>query len=579
VEPTPPQRRDRPAFWALALLLVAGGVEAGCRLIERIENAAARGKNPYVEAVNPVPAYQVVEQGGRRMVQRSGFLPLMVDNQRPFPLERPAGGLRVFVLGGSAAAGWPYQLGDTNLSALLERKLRLLYPGRSVEVVNMAAGTFGSHRVALILEEVLHYNPDLIFLYNGNNEFLENLVFRPRTPPAPLDRSAAARLAYRVAVSLTTPLPRFDVKNYGFDDQLSNHLSFAFAQASRYREDPRQFELLLEHYRFNMEGMVARAGAAKVPLFLLTCPVNLKDWSPNVSRHRKDLGPAERGRFTALFREGYLAGERGDFAGAVAPLRAALAIDDEHAETHFLLAQALRRTGRLTEAREGYLRALERDAFPFRELPEFQAILREVARRRGAPLVDVIPALDAAAGDGIPGLDVFTDYVHLREQSQEIVAHEMLRALSAQGLLPGISAAAVEGTRLTILRTFVPGREVYAVDATYNLSMLMHQYDRLDALYQEAIETFTRAPREDPSLAARCQERLSTYHQLHAAVTAYRKLVRAEKLGLLEATYTPAQAQAVYDLYAETIHWWSAGSLSKEEFQRRIPAGPRTPGD
>jgi hypothetical protein len=213
----------------------------------------------------------VVEQGGVKVVQRTGHHPLMAP-QRPFPLERPEGGLRVFVLGGSAAAGWPYQLGDTNLSALLERKLRLLQPGRSVEVFNMAAGTYGSHRVKLILEEVLGYHPDLVVLYNGNNEFLENLVFRPRTPPAPWDRSAAARLAYRVYGTLSTPLPRFDVKNYDLNDQVSNHLSFAFAQASRYREDQRQFQSLLEHYRFNLESMVASAAESGVPLLLVTSP-------------------------------------------------------------------------------------------------------------------------------------------------------------------------------------------------------------------------------------------------------------------------------------------------------------------
>src|SRR5512137_2319142 len=198
--PTPAPAR--PAFWALAALLVAAGVELGCRVIERVENAAARRRNPYVEAINPAPAFTVVEQGGRKLVLRSGFHPLMAPTA-PFLLERPAGGLRIFILGGSAAAGWPYHLGDTSISALLKRTLQQLYPDRSIEVLNMAAGTYASHRVKLLFEEVLHYQPDAILLYNGNNELLEDFVFRPRNPPAPWDRVATARLAYRVYVSLT----------------------------------------------------------------------------------------------------------------------------------------------------------------------------------------------------------------------------------------------------------------------------------------------------------------------------------------------------------------------------------------
>lgn len=570
---TPTRRRT---FWVLTALILATGVELGARLIERLDNAAARRKNPHVEPLNPVPAFEVVELAGVTMVQRTGFQPLM-STPAPFPLERPPGGLRVFVLGGSAAAGWPYHLGETNLSALLRRKLERLYPARSIEVVNMAAGTYASHRVKLVLEEVIRFQPDAIFLYNGNNELLENLVFRPRTPPSPFDRSAAARLTYRAVVALTTPLPRFDVKNFDLNAQVSNRLSFAFAQASRYREDPRQFELLLEHYRFNIESMIATARAANVPLFLVTCPVNLREWTPNVSRHRKDLAPAEKDRFTALFREGLLALERGEPAAAAAPLAGALAIDDEYAEAHFRLGEALRRVGRRDEAKREFVRALERDGFPFRELPEFQAILARVAADRGAPLVDILPPLEAASVDGIPGYDVFTDYVHLSEGGQEIAAHELLRALAAAGLLPGVSRERVEQTRIPIAPDFHPERDVFVADVTYTTAMLQHQHDRLDALYDRAIEVFTRAPREDPSLAAHCRERLRTFKAVHAVALAYRGLVRAEKLGLLHQTYTPEQAQRIYDEYTRTIRWWTASSLSDEEFQRRIPWA-RRPG-
>jgi tetratricopeptide (TPR) repeat protein len=574
VTPAPSARRERPVFWLLTLLLVLGGVELGARLIEQVENAAARRKNPYVEAVNPVPAFEVVTLGGREMVHRSGFHPLMRSDLDPFPLQRPVGGLRIFVLGGSAAAGWPYQLGDTNISALLDRKLRRLYPGRQVEVINMAAGTYGSHRVGLILEEVVRYNPDAIFLYNGNNEFLENLVFRPQAPPAPFHRSATARITYQIYTSLTAPKPRFDVKNYNLDNQVWNQLSFAFSRTSRYREDPRQFEALLDHYRFNVEAAASAASEARVPLFLVTCPVNLKDWRPNVSRHRPGLPADALARFTDAFRAGYLAVEQGDFAAALAPLRSAVAQDDEHAEAHFLLATALRRSGQPAEARAEYVRALERDAFPFRELPEFQAILREVAGRRGVPLVDIVPSLNAAAGDGIPGFDTFIDYVHLTEQAQERVAHELLLALRARGLLPGVTTDQVEATRLTVVHQFWARRDLFAVDVNYAMAMIMHQHDRLDALYAEAMATFERAAREDPSLATEVADRAGLMRRLQAVVVPYRELKRAEKLGLLRERYTPEQAQAIDGRYREMIYQGRGSTLSRQEFLEKFPAAP-----
>ncbi len=566
---TPTDRR-RPFFWFLTFLIVVAGIELGARIIERVENAVARHKNPFVESVNPVPAFKIADLNGTKYVVRSGFHPLMNPELRPFPLERPEGGLRIFVLGGSAAAGWPYHAGDTNISALLERKLRTLYPGRPIEVINAAAGTYASHRVKLILEEVLRYNPDVIFLYNGNNEFLESLVYRPRSPQAPWDCSATARLLYRI----TVPLPRIDVKNFDISAQIPNTLSFAFSKASLYREDPRQFQMLLEHYLFNLDEMAAAAGEAKVPLFLLTCPVNLKDWVPNVSRHRKDLTSAEKARWTVLFRDGYLAVERGAYDAAIAPLRAAIALDDEYAEAHYRLAEALRRTGKRIEAKAEYLLALQRDAFPFRELPEFQDILREVASRREVPLVDIVAPLEAVAGDGIIGLDVLIDYVHLSERSQEIVAQEMLSALQRYGLLQGIFAADVERARIAIPTNFWALRDVMAADLNYNMAMIMHQYERLDALYEKALETFSRAAKEDPTIAMECQGRIALFREIHPIVRAYRDLLRADKLGLREETYTPEEAQRIFTAYREMIYQVKTPSLSWEEFTRKVPEVP-----
>jgi hypothetical protein len=187
------------------------------------------------------------------------------------------------------------------------------------------------------------------------------------------------------------------------------------------------------------------------------------------------------------------------------------------------------------------------------------------------PLVDIIPPLEAVSGDGIPGYDVFTDYVHLTEQGQEIVAQEMLRGLKARGFLPEVTGEAVEKARIAIEPRFWPEREVYVADVNYTTAMLQHQYDRLDVLYMRAVDVFTRAPKEDPSLGERCLERLHTYKAVHAPTVAYRALLRAEKLGQLYQQFTPEQAQEIHDRYVKTIRWWTAESLTDEEFQRRVP--------
>lgn len=562
------------AFSSLTILLVITITEITAYFAENFENKTARKKNPFVESINPVPTFDIKDVGGVKLVVRSGFHPLMNTNIKPFFLEHPKNTLRIFVLGGSAAAGWPYHAGDTNLSALLERKLKKLYPNKTIEVINAAAGTYASHRVKFIFDEILHYNPDIIFLYNGNNEFLENLVYRPQRPPAPWDKSAAIRFTYRAAASLFFPKPQIDVKNYDVSKQEQNSLSFAFSKTSLYRQDQRQFQALLDHYRFNMEEMVKSAKQANIPLFLVTCPVNLKDWVPNVSQHRKDLTPDEKNKWTVFFRDGYLAVEQGNYLKAVEPLRSALLIDDEYAEAHFRLGDALRHTGSLAEAKREYILALQRDAYPFRELPEFQNILHEIATQQKTPVIDIIAPLEAAANDGIIGLDILTDYVHLTEQSQEIVAHEMLKGLFKQGLLPQLSATEIEGTRIKISPDFMAARDVMAADLNYNMAMIMHQYERIDALYEKAIYTFKRAANEDQKIAQDCKYRAISFSTIHPVVQKYRDLLRADKLGMREKLYTSSEAQRIFTEYTEMIRITKTPGLPKDEFVRKIPATP-----
>lgn len=568
---TPPVPRTSKQLlnWFLMALIIVGGIELGSIAIEYLENIIARKKNPYVEAINPVPAFEIKDIGGIKCVVRSGNHPLMNPELRPFTLERPKNGLRFFIVGGSAAAGWPYHIGNTNISALLERKLRLLFPGRQVEVINAAAGTYASHRVELILEEVVHYNPTAVIVYNGNNEFLESLVYRPMTPPEPWDRSATLRLAYRIFL----PKPKIDVKNFSINAQVPNTLAFAFSRASLYRDDPRQFDLLLKHYRYNIDDMIKAGDLTHVPLLFTTCPVNLKNWTPNVSRHRKGLTPEEKQKWRTLYREGELAIENKQYNTAIAPLRSALSIDDEYAETHYHLAEALRNTGKYTEAKQEYILALERDAFPFRELPEFQAILREETAKRHIPLIDIIPPLESHTLDGILGLDALVDYVHLTEQSQEIVAHQIVTALFKQGIIQGVSEAEIAKTKIPITNKFYALRDVAAADLNYNMAMVMHQYERIDQLYNEAIATFTRAAKEAPEMAVECQNRILLFKEIQPIVRAYRDLLHDEKFGYLDK-YPAGEVDRIYNMYAEMIRQTKTPGITVEEFKKQIPHQP-----
>ncbi len=77
------------------------------------------------------------------------------------------GARRVFLFGGSNAARTPATIVQQALNA------ELAASGERFEVFNFGRSGYGSARVAILLEQALELEPDLVVLYSGHNEFVE----------------------------------------------------------------------------------------------------------------------------------------------------------------------------------------------------------------------------------------------------------------------------------------------------------------------------------------------------------------------------------------------------------------------
>ncbi len=77
---------------------------------------------------------------------------------------------RVFVMGGSSAAGFPFSPNGT-FSRYLRDRLELIYPSKSIEVVNLAITATNSYTIRDLLPGVVEQQPDLILIYAGHNEY------------------------------------------------------------------------------------------------------------------------------------------------------------------------------------------------------------------------------------------------------------------------------------------------------------------------------------------------------------------------------------------------------------------------
>ncbi len=185
--PARKSRWGRVGYILFLLVFTAVCVELGARYyLGNVLHKASENKfrfNSY-RVYEHVPGYRESEGGRVRMaINANGF-----RRSEDVPREKPAGTLRVFFLGGSAAHGIssaaPYPVVNVDqtetVDAHLERLLKQAAPGTRVEVINAAVtGYQVFQHTQYILTELLAYDPDLMIFFDGaNDHYVTNPDYR-----------------------------------------------------------------------------------------------------------------------------------------------------------------------------------------------------------------------------------------------------------------------------------------------------------------------------------------------------------------------------------------------------------------
>jgi lysophospholipase L1-like esterase len=345
--------------------------------------------------------------------------------------EKPPDGLRVIAFGGSATAG----LGgspNATFSRELERILRAAHPERSVEVLNLGVVALSSKQVKLLVAEASRdYDPELLVVYSGNNEFLEvhaeKYAEARATPLSRLLGRITDLHLYRAVHGLVRR-PRRDASmpERGLSseelrlsqDEIIQHVSMTEAEVGE----------VVDRYEGNLREMVGAARAAGVPILLATVASNWR-W-----RGRSDL-PADW-LDARLGEPGPATPER--YRAAKERLAALLEAcpPDERSALLYERAVAEEALGELDAARADYRAAMNADPHLRRALDAANQRVRRVAAQDGARLLDVVELLSRQARDGIVGWGEFYDYVHFTPRGNALVAAGIYQAMRAMGVVP-----------------------------------------------------------------------------------------------------------------------------------------------
>lgn len=411
------------ALAALAALLV--GLELALRL-------TGYGFSPHFARRTTTPSGEPIWRDNRSFTAPF-FSPDLVRRPVPFRLRTPKAPdtYRIFVLGSSAAMGDPEP--SFSLARTLEAMLREAYPRIRFEVINAGVTAINSHVVRGIAADCARLEPDLFIVYEGHNEVIG--PFGPAGVLAPFLRSETAiRLlvwlkSLRLS-QLVAALGRSASGTPGTPEEWGGMQMFLDQQIPH--GDPR-LDFVRAHFRANLISIAESAHDAGARTLLCTVLTNQRDFAPFLSRHRSGLSTDDLARWNEHLRTAQSAERSGDLAAAESAYRAALTIDDEHAELVFRLGRLLLRAGRRVEAQSFLQRALALDTLRFRADHTLNRVVRDL-RGAGVPgleVVDLATSLAARSEAGIPGNEFLYEHVHLTLRGTYEAARDLFTHVSA----------------------------------------------------------------------------------------------------------------------------------------------------
>jgi tetratricopeptide (TPR) repeat protein len=482
-------------FAAAATVIFFAGLEAVLALVGVAPRAYE--EDPYVGFSGRSPLFVEVREADGSVVMERAPAKASLFNMQRFPKVKAAGTTRIFCMGASTTYGHPYE-DPTSFCGWLRELLNAAQPDHRWEVVNAGGISYASYRVALLMEELAGYEPDLFIIYSGHNEFLERrsypqIIALPRSVRgvgalASRTRTwtAVEQVVDRVRAQRTAEAPRPDV----LDAEVKTLLDDVVGPSAFTRDD-RLRDQVMRHFRFNLARMVDIARSAGAEIVMVTPASNLRDSPPFKSEHRPGMTADESARWTTLVQEGLAAARGGDVATAAVRFTDAAAIDPRHADGQYALGQSLLQLNRFDEARRALEAARDEDICPLRALTPMPDIVREVAAERSVPLIDFVRTADERAPNGIPGSELFLDHVHPTIEGYRLIALALLDEMISSGMVEPRAGWGEDGVRQVVAA--VEGRLDNHVLATglLNLSKTLGWAGKLVEAYrlaQQALE-------------------------------------------------------------------------------------------
>ncbi|MCG6915752.1 tetratricopeptide repeat protein [bacterium BMS3Abin03] len=342
---------------------------------------------------------------GRRYFTSGDFNPNTVEDV--FDQHKKTNAFRVFVLGGSSAEGYPYNpLGS--FSRYIRRRLELVYPNSTIEIVNISMTAVNSYTVLDLLPGVLDQKPDLILIYAGHNEYYGALGVgsvqsygSSRTLIKVMLYLNSFKITQLVRNSINWIAALFGSENNGTSGTLMSRM----AKDKYILLNSEVYNAGLHQFKQNFTDILHLTKETGVPVILGRLVSNLKDQRPFISVNTPGYKTADQ-----VYEEA----------------------ENELKNNNFTNADSLFRL------------AKDLDALRFRAPEKMNKIIDNLGIEFQVATIPIDSIFELESSDGIVGDNLIVDHLHPNVQGYQLIGKAFYDCMNKQGYLPKTENAKIK---------------------------------------------------------------------------------------------------------------------------------------
>lgn len=346
-------------------------------------------------------------------------------------VDRDEDVVRVYVLGGSAAQGFPHI--NHGLDRHLSAHLQTALPDKKVEIINTAMTSVNSHVVYEVARTLPANSADYAVILMGNNEVVG--PYGPSTfsqnflSSLSLIRTLQALKRTRIWQATASLIQKFQA-DAGKEDIEWEGMQM-FSGFSVTHDDPRLVDVY-HHYESNLRDIIQILQDKNMHVILSTVPVNTRHSAPFGSSHKSNITDSQLKQWNELNQKADEAFTQKDWLAAEQFYRALLDIDSEYADSHFRFATVLEKLSRFGLAKEHFESALQYDTKRFRSDRVINDIIETVAHDSTSEqfsYVDNVAVFNSVSQPFAAGWGLLHEHVHFDYDGNYYLAREFTKAI------------------------------------------------------------------------------------------------------------------------------------------------------